>query len=475
MVDNCCAPGCTNRRGKKKGVSYYRIPKDAERREKWIGAIKRARSLQKKTERWDPPAVGFRLCSDHFISGRKSDNPLSPDFIPSIFDYLPSPEKRRHKTRLEVFNRRQKAKLHKVEQAKISAEAIRQRTSTDAAPEDHITEPLKEPPITDPLEDSADDPVQPEPVTPPCTSETCCTRIQSLEQECQALRAENVLLREKINRKTLTEISLNNNDKKVNVLTGLATYACLMTIFQYLAPFLKVKSSITCFQQYMLTLMKLRMNLTFDFLGFYFGIDPTTVSRHFKNCVNLMYCRLVPSLVVWPERESLRTSLPYVFRNGDYEKTVCIIDCFEIFLEKPSRLRPSAQCYSRYKSHHTMKYLIAICPQGSICFISTGWGGRTSDKFITEHSTFLPNILPGDVVLADRGFLVKESVERCQAELKIPAFTRGKTQLDPADIENTRSLASLRIHIERVIGVLRQKYTILQSTVPITFTTHGFS
>ncbi|XP_063729929.1 DNA endonuclease RBBP8 isoform X2 [Eleginops maclovinus] len=126
MVDNCCAPGCTNRRGKKKGVSYYRIPKDAERREKWIGAIKRARSLQKKTERWDPPAVGFRLCSDHFISGRKSDNPLSPDFIPSIFDYLPSPEKRRHKTRLEVFNRRQKAKLHKVEQAKISAEAIRQ-------------------------------------------------------------------------------------------------------------------------------------------------------------------------------------------------------------------------------------------------------------------------------------------------------------------------------------------------------------
>ena len=65
---------------------------------------------------------------------------------------------------------------------------------------------------------------------------------------------------------------------------------------------------------------------------------------------------------------------------------------------------------------------------------------------------------------------MKESVERCQAELKIPAFTRGKVQLDPVDIENTRSLASLRIHIERDIGVLRQKYTILQNTVPLTFT-----
>ncbi|CAL8334268.1 unnamed protein product, partial [Arctogadus glacialis] len=67
MVDNCCAPGCTNKRSKNKCTLFYRIP-NAERRAKWISTIKRARSKQNKTERWDPPAVGFRLCSDHFIS-----------------------------------------------------------------------------------------------------------------------------------------------------------------------------------------------------------------------------------------------------------------------------------------------------------------------------------------------------------------------------------------------------------------------
>ena len=36
-----------------------------------------------------------------------------------------------------------------------------------------------------------------------------------------------------------------------------------------------------------------------------------------------------------------------------------------------------------------MKYLIGITPQGTVSFITNGWGGRISDKYITEHSGFL--------------------------------------------------------------------------------------
>ena len=56
------------------------------------------------------------------------------------------------------------------------------------------------------------------------------------------------------------------------------------------------------------------------------------------------------------------------------------------------------------------------------------------------------------------------------AEVKIPAFTRGKSQLCPVDVETTRNIgAHVRIHVERVIGLLRQKYSILSSTLPIDF------
>ena len=69
--------------------------------------------------------------------------------------------------------------------------------------------------------------------------------------------------------------------------------------------------------------------------------------------------------------------------------------------------------------------------------------------------------------MADRGFTIGDSVELYCAELKISHFTRGKTQLDKKNIDGTRDLASVRIHVESVIGLLRNKYTILQKIIPI--------
>ena len=72
--------------------------------------------------------------------------------------------------------------------------------------------------------------------------------------------------------------------------------------------------------------------------------------------------------------------------------------------------------------------------------------------------------------MADRAFIIQESVALYQAQLAIPAFTRGKNQLDPLDVERTRGIANVRIHV-RVTGLLRQKYSILQGILPIDYLT----
>ena len=139
-----------------------------------------------------------------------------------------------------------------------------------------------------------------------------------------------------------------------------------------------------------------------------------------------------------------------------------IIGCFEIFIEKPTNLLARAQTFCSYKHHNTIKVLIGITPQGTIFYVSEAWGGRTPDKFLTENCGILSKLVPGDMVMADRGFTIHESVALKGAELVIPAFTKSKDQLDPVNVETTRSIASVRIHVdERIIGLLRSKYTIL--------------
>ena len=183
-----------------------------------------------------------------------------------------------------------------------------------------------------------------------------------------------------------------------------------------------------------------------------------------------MDIRLTP-LIKWPSCDELRKTMPGCFLDACGHKTTVIIDCFEIFIDRPSNLLAREQTFSSYKHHNTVKVLISITPQGTVCFVSEAWGGRTSDKFLTENCGILNKLLPGDMVLADRGFTVHESVRFHHADLNIPAFTKGKDQLDPVDVEKTRKIASVRIHVERIIGTLRQKYTILQRTLPTDYLT----
>jgi len=55
------------------------------------------------------------------------------------------------------------------------------------------------------------------------------------------------------------------------------------------------------------------------------------------------------------------------------------------------------------------------------------------------------------------------------AQLHITAFTRGKKQLSVVEVEDTRKIANVKIHLDWVIGCIMQKYKIFQGTLPIGF------
>ena len=154
----------------------------------------------------------------------------------------------------------------------------------------------------------------------------------------------------------------------------------------------------TKMEQLVAVLMKLVLNVCEVHLAYHFKVSQSTIARQWKKWIDSMYVSMKP-LIRWPDRESLLATMPQTFRNH-FQKCVCVIDCFEVFCDRPSDLKARAQTYSNYKHHNTIKFLIAISPQGVISFLSKGWGERVSDKHLTEKCGILANLLPGDQVLA---------------------------------------------------------------------------
>jgi len=218
--------------------------------------------------------------------------------------------------------------------------------------------------------------------------------------------------------KTMTKLSF------VLVLTN---FVLLTHVFNLVAKHIKHTSTnvLSPFLEFTITLMKIKLNCPFQDLAYRFGISVSTVSRIFDQWIDIMSTQL-PFLILWPQREELIKTMPLVFKQNFGNKVAVIIDCFEVVIERPSSLIARAMTWSNYQHHNTVKFLIGITSQGVISFISKAWGGGVSDKHVTENSGVLRKLLPGDIVLADRGFDIADSVGFCQAKLYIPAFTKGK-------------------------------------------------
>ncbi len=114
----------------------------------------------------------------------------------------------------------------------------------------------------------------------------------------------------------------------------------------------------------------MRLNLSGQDLGYRFKVNSSTISRIFLHVLEVLYIKLKP-LIIWPDRDSLKKTMPMVFRKH-YPNCILIIDCFEIFLNPPTNLLARAQTFSSYKHHNTVKYLIGITPQGTVSYISGG-------------------------------------------------------------------------------------------------------
>ena len=451
MPVSCCAVNCTNRFAKGSLVKFFVFPADPERRKRWIVAVSRDKWLPSKYD---------RLCSAHFVSGRPSTVPDDVDYVPSVFT---DGKKRRSGTSGESMRcgrAKKRLKVREEREAMLSAAEVL-------------------------LDLSASSTCLPTAKDASTQTDLSYTDIESLVDECNKLKASELRLNEVVDdlkskvkeRKSNLQL-IQGDDAKTRFYTGLPTFAVFMALLKFMEPYIAVarqrvsdpsnslkgrKKCLSPGEELFAVLMRMRLGLLGEDVADRFCVSVSLFSVISKTWINVLFIKL-KEVFPWPSRDMVMARTPLQFRK--YPNTRVIIDCTELYIQRPTSLQGQSETFSHYKHHNTFKALVGISPGGVITFVSELWGGRVSDVLITERCGILDLIEKGDNVMADRGFDIADLLSRKGVTLNIPPFLGHRKQLTAFEVEETRRIAELRIHVERAIGRAKN-YRILSNIIPI--------
>ena len=272
--------------------------------------------------------------------------------------------------------------------------------------------------------------------------------------------------------------------RMVHVFTGFFCIAAFMACFKFLQPDAAVMYSwqggrtkfdmerkhaksgpqpkLSLEEQFFFVCVRLRTKQTLDELEDRFNVDTTTLSRYFTSWINLMYHKF-KELLVFPSRRRVNHNMPQCFKSY-YPTTRIIIDCTEFFVEQPSAFGDQQAAFSQYKNQTTAKSPVGISPDGAFTFVSCLFEGSISDRDIVVESGLIPHLEHGDSVMADKGFRIQDLLDPHGVRLNIPPFNTKAHQMLPQDAVTTKSIASVRIHVERAIERLKE-YRLLSDTI----------
>ena len=153
------------------------------------------------------------------------------------------------------------------------------------------------------------------------------SKINQLIQELEEYKLSNQHLQSQLQetkalqtRPTITKEKLQENEYMLTYYTALLNYETLTLVFelaQKVMPNSKEHGNrkLTNFEEFLLVLIKLRLNLQNKDLGYRFKVSKSSVSQIIHKWLNILYHAL-RFLIRWPSREELRATLPESFQEN---------------------------------------------------------------------------------------------------------------------------------------------------------------
>ena len=140
-------------------------------------------------------------------------------------------------------------------------------------------------------------------------------------------------------------------------------------------------------EEFLMVMIRLRAGIPLrDLAHQQFGLSVFSVSKKCTAWINIMYFEL-KKLCQMPDWHQTVTATQF----SQFPHLRIVLDCTEIFCEKPPSLQANKEVYSNYKSHTTFKYLVGISPHPAVVYVSKAWGGRDLKEittFVTQCGLF---------------------------------------------------------------------------------------
>ena len=478
--DHCAARECHDGRASRRGdvvndvrLSFHVFPKDEESRRLWVSRVNRSDLQVKDVTR------NTVLCSLHFHEGKRTflqPHPVSfshgkyPLCRPKLVRRSTSPprapsSKRRRTAETTVLVDATPVTPVEPEEVKVyqplplsslASHALRDRLSSQERKIEQLNVEFAQLRIASSLASSSSSPVAKSPSTPPPS------------------------------RPFLSWEVLSKSPEKFRYYSGLPTPGVFSAILEFCAEPLRSlivrpgsstgasgsgekmgrPRSLSLENEFLLVLAWLRHGFKQEILADMFGLSGHSQVSYLINAWVPFLATELDGLLKWPTKEEVKANLPDSFKDdAECQHVRVILDCYEVWIEKPSSLSLNAAMYSDYKGHTTYKVLVGVTPTGYISFVSDAFPGAISDPAITHQSGLLDGMEEGDFIMADKGFtLTAADLQPRGIKLTLPPFREGDRQMPANLVVKNRKIANRRIVVENAIGRLRC-WAILQHTM----------
>ena len=203
----------------------------------------------------------------------------------------------------------------------------------------------------------------------------------------------------------------------------------------------------------LMTLVWLRLYLSVEALGFFFGVDKATASRNTRR-VLVVLRRLGDATLGWPEppKRGEGKNVAQVLR--DYPDLLAIIDATEQPVRRSSDDKRQRAHYSGKKKRHTRKTQIITNEQGEIRDVSVSVPGSMHDLELFRQSEVAQNIPQEVTAGGDAGYQGLHD-ELPDHSVFTPHKARRNHPLTEDEKLANRELSSIRIVVENTLAELK--------------------